>query len=493
MKNQQDFQRRKRTVSRCVPGRLPAAGLFCAGLVWAAALGQGAAQTREVFLNDLSAFENPPASWRAAGEVSASLTEPREFRFESGEGIILNLPDESTPGADIYSVVEHGDIDLELEYMMGLHSNSGIYLQGRYEVQLLDSWGKTEVGFGDNGGLYEQWDESRPEGQKGSGGTPASQIASSAPGLWQKLRIAFQAPRFDGEGNKIENARILRIELNGAVIHRNVELPGPTRGAMSRDEVASGPLRIQGDHGPVAFRNVRMVKFDGSRPDNGWERRGAPDEYFVVDTERNPVFRSFMDVPNGPRVTHAISVYSPKLAHYTYDLEHGTLVQVWRGDFLDATPMWNNRGNGASVPMGAVQHLTTQPAPMVARLASRRAEWPENAESFRQRGYTLDWLNQPTFRYEAYGTEFEDTIRALDGARGIRRELTVDDEVRGLYVRLAVADAIEEVDDDLYLIGDKDYYIELDDTDEDPILRRIGGRVELIVPLEEEVSYSILF
>jgi len=70
------------------------------------------------------------------------------------------------------------------------------------------------------------------------------------------MKISFQAPRFDGQGKKIENARILRIELNGVTIHEDVELSGPTRGAMGNDEVTKGPLRIQGDHGPVAFRNV---------------------------------------------------------------------------------------------------------------------------------------------------------------------------------------------------------------------------------------------
>src|SRR5690606_31495416 len=145
-------------------------------------------------------------------------------------------------------------------------SNSGIYLQGRYEIQLLDSWGVVNPTAGDNGGIYERWDGSKPEGQKGFQGYAPRQNVSRAPGLWQQLMISFQAPKFDGDGNKIQNARILRIELNGVVIHENVELFGPTRGGMENNEKAQGPLRIQGDHGAVAFRVIKITSYDKPRP-----------------------------------------------------------------------------------------------------------------------------------------------------------------------------------------------------------------------------------
>jgi hypothetical protein len=80
---------------------------------------------------------------------------------------------------------------------MATESNSGIYLQGRYEIQLLDTWGATAIRSGSNGGIYERWNESRPNGQKGYMGYAPRQNASRAPGLWQKLKISFQAPRFD--------------------------------------------------------------------------------------------------------------------------------------------------------------------------------------------------------------------------------------------------------------------------------------------------------
>lgn len=86
--------------------------------------------------------------------------------------------------------------------MMAPGSNSGLYLQGQYEIQLLDSWAKTEVKAGDNGGIYERWDESKPDGQKGYQGYAPRQNASKAPGVWQTLKIQFKAPRFNATGEK---------------------------------------------------------------------------------------------------------------------------------------------------------------------------------------------------------------------------------------------------------------------------------------------------
>jgi hypothetical protein len=104
------------------------------------------------------------------------------------------------------------------------------------------------------------------KGMEGYEGYAPRQNASRAPGLWQHLKIFFQAPRFDAAGKKIENAKMLRVELNGVTLHENVELLGPTRGGMENNEVASGPLRIQGDHGAVAFRNIKVTNYDKPRP-----------------------------------------------------------------------------------------------------------------------------------------------------------------------------------------------------------------------------------
>ena len=75
--------------------------------------------------------------------------------------------------------------------------------------------------------------------------------------MWQKFTIDFRAPKFDPSGRKIANAKLIKCVLNDQVIHENVEIKGCTGGAMSA-EAATGPLLFQGNHGPVAFRNIKI-------------------------------------------------------------------------------------------------------------------------------------------------------------------------------------------------------------------------------------------
>ncbi|MEL7531161.1 MAG: family 16 glycoside hydrolase [Bacteroidota bacterium] len=212
-------------------------------------------------LEDLSAFNTPPANWMIVGQAAAPWDKKVEaFSTAEGKGILVNHPSEEAGGA-LRTQLEHGDLDLSFEFMMPKGSNSGIYLQGRYEIQLFDSWGKAELDFGDCGGIYERWDDSKAEGEKGFEGRAPDVNASKAPGLWQEMQIRFQAARFDAGGTKIANARVLSVMHNGKQIHRDIELNGPTRGIFFEQEAAKGPLIIQGDHGPVAFRNMRYKLF----------------------------------------------------------------------------------------------------------------------------------------------------------------------------------------------------------------------------------------
>jgi hypothetical protein len=142
---------------------------------------------------------------------------------------------------DIYTEAKFGDCRVEVEVMVPKNSNSGIYLMGEYEVQVLDSWGKKEVGPGDMGGIYV---------------TAAPRVnASKKPGEWQKFIIEFQAPRFEN-GKKTQNAKFIKVILNDQLIHENVEAPKPTTSCLTGREGPTGPLMLQGDHGPIAYRNL---------------------------------------------------------------------------------------------------------------------------------------------------------------------------------------------------------------------------------------------
>jgi len=147
-------------------------------------------------------------------------------------------------GTDIYTNDKFGDCTITLDVMVPKGSNSGVYVMGEYEVQVLDSWGKEKVDKGDMGGLYNT--------------AAPRKNASKKPGEWQTLEIVFEAPKFAGD-KKTANAKFVKVVLNGETIHENVEMAGPTPACLTNKESKEGPLMFQGDHGPVAFRNIKIT------------------------------------------------------------------------------------------------------------------------------------------------------------------------------------------------------------------------------------------
>jgi Domain of Unknown Function (DUF1080) len=563
-------------------------------------------------LTDLSYFLNPGDSWKIAGNVNCGFSENAVLSVFPGKGILVAQSDKIHPGRDLLTKQQYGGMDIELDFMMVPGSNSGIYLQGRYEIQLRDSWGKTQPTADDNGGIY---DRQAPR-----------QNASRAPGTWQHIRISFQAPRFNATGQKTGNARILKVELNGVLIQDNIELAGPTPGALGNDEVALGPLRLQGNHGSVAFRNIKITPFDsplpelinlkyalyksmytddtsylkakpevtgntekismnvtlmppvflihftgklrimepgvyhfglyisggrgslkinnqdvislgqGSSPGSGniilpagefpfdlvysklvtWNKpvvgleiagpgirtfrisdanAGADHENpILVNATVNTIIRSFSDIDSF-KVTHAVNVGSPLQINYTYDLDKGMIVQVWRGDFIDASTMWHGRGDGTARPLGMILQFG-KPVNILQTLASTGTAWSSDTagSGFRAKGYILDEDDRPSFRYIIYHAMVNDKTRVMPGSQGIFREISIDNPVAGLYLRLASASSIETLSDGLYLLDDKSYYLRIDDAGPGkPLIRDMNGRMELIIPVSQKISYSILF
>lgn len=209
-------------------------------------------------LYDLSAFAAPGDNWRIAGGIGGDPRTQPSLEPESGVGIVVNTS-AAENGTHLFTRDAYGDLDLEMDFLMPVGSNSGVYLQGRYEIQLFDSWGVEQPKFSDVGGIYQRWIEAESRGFEGHA-PPVN--AARAPGLWQHLRISFRAPRFDEAGRKIANAKFVEVALNGYVLHRDIEVTGPTRAAFFEDEQPLGPLMIQGDHGPVAIRNLRIKPFE---------------------------------------------------------------------------------------------------------------------------------------------------------------------------------------------------------------------------------------
>lgn len=205
-------------------------------------------------------WRQPHGEWQVARGVSLDTAKPEVFRIAPGLGTMVNGATGKT--VDLMTEAEFGDADLHVEFCISKHSNSGVYLQGRYEVQIYDSYGVEKDAYPgiECGGIYPRWIND----QNVDGHSPQVN-ASKPPGEWQSFDIAFRAPRFDGSGKKIANAQMLRVLHNGQLIQQHVELTGPTRSAHWNDEQPRGPILLQGDHGPVAYRNLR-VKVAGANP-----------------------------------------------------------------------------------------------------------------------------------------------------------------------------------------------------------------------------------
>ena len=214
-----------------------------------------AAETVRLTGSDLSAWRSPTGQWQVVGDAFTDPANEKMLSGKPGTGAILNGPKGRT--SNLLSKAEFGDIKAHIEFMVSKDSNSGVYFMGRYEIQVFDSWQKQSEYAGiECGGIYQRWDESKKI--KGFEGHSPRVNASKPPGQWQTFDVIFRAPRFDKAGRKIANARFEKVLHNGVVVHEDVELTGPTRAGVYNDEKPAGPLMLQGDHGPVAYRNIRI-------------------------------------------------------------------------------------------------------------------------------------------------------------------------------------------------------------------------------------------
>jgi hypothetical protein len=195
--------------------------------------------------------------WIEAGDVALDAKNKRLLVPKEGKGTLVN--GKKGRERDLVTKESFGDVEVAMEFLIGKGSNSGVKFQGVYEIQILDSHGKKDSALtGDDcGGVYPRA-ELKPRYHHLDKGIAPRTNASKPAGEWQKLTAVFLSPRFDSEGKKITNARLVKVTLNDVLIHENVELKTPTGHNWTKKETPGGPLLLQGDHGPVAFRNVRL-------------------------------------------------------------------------------------------------------------------------------------------------------------------------------------------------------------------------------------------
>lgn len=169
-----------------------------------------------------------PIDLIAAGlEAWVARSPEAPFRWSVRDGLLVN----EGVGSDLVTRARFGDFRLVAEYSYPAGSNSGIYLRGRYEMQILDDAGGGNA-VGNSGAIY--------------GFLAPARNAAKPAGEWQKAEIELVG-------------RTVTIVLNGETVIDHAEIPGITGGALDSDEAEPGPLFLQGDHGPVTFRTLLLT------------------------------------------------------------------------------------------------------------------------------------------------------------------------------------------------------------------------------------------
>jgi hypothetical protein len=144
------------------------------------------------------------------------------------EGGVLRSPHS---GANILTDGKYSDFKLHIEFRCPAGSNSGVYLRGRYEVQIEDGEG-LHPAFDQISGVY--------------GFLTPSENASKGAGVWQTYDITLVG-------------RMVTVVFNGKTVICNQEIPGITGGALDSREGEPGSIYLQGDHGPIEYRNIRIA------------------------------------------------------------------------------------------------------------------------------------------------------------------------------------------------------------------------------------------
>lgn len=243
----------------------------------AVAAEEAALERVHLVTDDFSMWRDDTGEWSVADDAALAPDNAKLLVAKPGAGVYVNGPFGRTQ--HLISKPEFGDVRAHVEFLVAKESNSGVYFQGRYEIQVLDSWGHEVPEHSDAGGIYQRWDEMRDP--KGYEGHPPRENASLPPGEWQTFDVWFRAPRFDADGTKTQNACFLNVMHNGKVVHENVEVTGPTRASLFSDEQPLGPLMLQGDHGPVAYRSIWVEKL----PTTDAATASGPDNpFFAMDT-----------------------------------------------------------------------------------------------------------------------------------------------------------------------------------------------------------------
>jgi type 1 glutamine amidotransferase len=201
------------------------------GIRWALGLAEGdsAPQKTAARLTDAEQRDGWKPLFNGENLDGWHLRHEGKASWSVQNGMLVNIPGDH--GNDLVTDEKFRDFSVQYEYMIPKGANSGFYLRGRYEIQIFDDGDAKEPNPHGNGAIYNT--------------KPVSELVSRKPGEWQTVYATIK-------GNKIS------VILNGVKVHDNVEVTKATGSQLDDNLDQPGAIFLQGDHGPVAFRNIRI-------------------------------------------------------------------------------------------------------------------------------------------------------------------------------------------------------------------------------------------
>jgi len=244
----------------------------------------------------------------------------------------------------------------------------------------------------------------------------------------------------------------------------------------------------------VEGQNVASTAFS-STPLRTFTPVGA----ITVKVGREPVMQRGFVNHQGRKKTHVILVGEPEQTNYSLDLSKGQFLQLWRGEFMEATPMWAGRGETQlSIPLGSVIEFSSKPS--LTFLADKSSVWPDSNATYNYLGYDTNDAGRPIFKYTLGQASVREYFEPEDSGRKLAHTLTVisGQETKEIWCRLAEGSDITRLDNGLYAVNDKQYFIELSQK-EKPVIRTTAQNTkELLLPVKAKnnigtVKYAILW
>lgn len=226
--------------------------------------GVSLSQTPDLFetisMDNISGFRpDHSGDWRIVKKAYFDYQKAAHPKVEEGKGALLYSGTHGSDG-ELFTNMQHGDIDIDMDIMLSKGSGMEVYFQGRYGIRIPDHWGTDRSSTELPGSIIQ----SNGDPNTITRITPPRSNAGRAPGLWQNLKISFIAPRYNDKGEKISNAIFKEVIFNGSIIHQNIEVANELRSKVPDPDKDKGPLVLLA-HSPVAVRNLRYKRYEDKK------------------------------------------------------------------------------------------------------------------------------------------------------------------------------------------------------------------------------------